>query len=110
MNDCIFCKIIKGELPSDKLYEDSEIIAINDINPVAPVHVLIIPRAHHNSVLEIKDTAIIGKMTKVAVDLAEKLGIESTGFRLAINTGRDAGQSVEHVHMHLLGGKELPWP
>lgn len=110
MNDCIFCEIVKGELPSDKLYEDNEIIAINDINPVAPVHVLIIPKVHYNSVLEIKDTAIVGRMTKVAVDLAEKLGIESTGFRLAINTGKDAGQSVEHVHMHLLGGKELPWP
>ncbi len=110
MNDCIFCMIAKGELPSTKLYEDDSLIAIRDINPVAPVHVLIIPKAHYNSVLELDDTAIIGQMTKVAKVLAVELGICEDGFRLAINTGKDAGQSVEHVHMHLIGGKELPWP
>lgn len=110
MNDCIFCMIAGGELPSTKLYEDDELIAIKDINPAAPVHVLIIPKKHYDSTLQVEDYEIIAKMAKVAVDLTEELGIKDTGFRLAINTGKDAGQSVAHVHMHLLGGKELPWP
>jgi len=110
MNDCIFCKIADGKLPSTKLYEDNELIAIKDINPAAPVHVLIIPKAHYDSIAKVDDTALIANMSRVAVELASRLGIKDTGFRLAINTGKDAGQSVEHVHMHLLGGKELPWP
>lgn len=110
MDNCIFCMIANGDIPSQKLYEDDNFIAIKDINPAAPIHVLIIPKQHYNSILELNDDSVIGKMAGIAKKIAIELGINTTGFRLAINTGKDAGQSVEHVHMHLLGGKELPWP
>lgn len=110
MDGCIFCMIANGDIPSEKLYEDDNFIAIRDINPAAPVHVLIIPKQHYSSILELNDNSIIGRMAEIAKKVATELGINDTGFRLAINTGKDAGQSVEHIHMHLLGGKELPWP
>lgn len=109
MEDCLFCKIIKGEIPSSKVYEDDEILAFNDINPAAPVHVLVIPKKHIVNVNEIKkeDEALIGSIfTKIPM-VAEKAGIKESGYRIITNCGKDSGQEVMHLHFHILGGKKL---
>ena len=107
--DCIFCKIVAGEIPSDTLYEDEELIAFRDINPQAPVHVLIIPKLHIASVAEL--TAEHQKLTEqlisLARNLADKEDITDSGYRLVINCGHDGGQAVAHLHLHLLGGRRL---
>jgi histidine triad (HIT) family protein len=110
-NDCIFCKIIEGELPSDIVYRDEEIISFRDINPIAPVHLLIVPRKHIPSIRDLKDKdlPLLGQMTVVANKLAEEEGLANTGYRLIINCGAEAGQTVPHIHMHLLGGRRLSW-
>ena len=107
--DCIFCRIISGELQSDILYQDDEVIALRDINPQAPTHILIMPKAHIPSLAEItKDhQALIGHMAQVANELANSEGIASSGYRLVINSGPDSGQEVPHLHLHLLGGRSL---
>lgn len=102
----LFEKIITGELPSDKLYEDERIIAIRDIHPQAPIHILIIPKAPVPKVHDLKETILIGEMVTVAQKLADEMGI-SAGYRLVINNGEKAGQTVFHLHMHLLGGERL---
>ncbi|MBR6033271.1 MAG: histidine triad nucleotide-binding protein [Clostridia bacterium] len=109
MDDCIFCKIIKKEIPSEIVYEDEQVIAFKDIHPVAPVHVLIIPKKHISAVTEIKedDEAVIGKIYSVINTIAEKMGIKENGFRVIVNCGKDGGQEVKHLHFHLIGGKEL---
>ncbi|MFC1872170.1 histidine triad nucleotide-binding protein [Chloroflexota bacterium] len=109
MTDCIFCKIAGGEIPSELLYEDDEIIVFRDIHPVAPAHVLIVPRKHIASLAEIPDAeaALVGRMTAVANGIARDEGIAETGYRLVINSGKDGGQVVPHLHMHLLGGEQL---
>jgi len=109
MSDCVFCKIIAGELPADIRYQDEELIAFPDINPLAPTHLLIIPRKHIPSLLEVSDaeTSLIGDMAKVANKLAKREGISEKGYRLVINCGRQGGQGVAHLHMHLLGGRQL---
>ncbi len=110
MEDCVFCKIIKGEIPSKKVYEDDEILAFYDINPIAKVHVLVIPKVHIESLLELKDEHkdllfnIFEKINKVA----EMVGVDKTGFRVISNVGKDAGQAVKHLHFHILGGETLP--
>ena len=107
--DCIFCQIAAGDLPSDTLYQDEEIIAFRDINPMAPTHVLIIPKKHIPSLVQLSDaeTPIIGHMTKVANQLAKQEGISEKGYRLVISCGKEGGQVVSHLHMHLLGGRDL---
>ena len=105
--DCIFCKIIAREIPSTLLYEDEELIAFSDIAPQAPVHILIVPKKHYASILEVDDYALPGKMIALAQKLAKEQGLAEKGFRLIMNTGAEAGQSVQHLHMHLLGGREL---
>lgn len=109
---CIFCKIAAGQIPSKKAYEDDQVLAFHDINAQAPVHVLIIPKKHIPSVLLLQpeDDALLAHMFRVAQKIAAELGVAETGFRLVYNTGADAGQSVPHIHMHLLGGRELAWP
>jgi histidine triad (HIT) family protein len=109
MADCVFCKIAKGEAPATIRYQDEEVIAFDDINPKAPVHVLIVPKDHIESSLDLtsEDDELVGKMTRVAVKIARKEGITDSGFKLIINTGQDAGQLVDHLHLHLLGGKTL---
>jgi histidine triad (HIT) family protein len=109
--DCIFCKIIAGELPSDIVYRDDEIIAFRDINPIAPVHLLIIPQKHIPSVRDLAgaELLLLGRMTVVANRLAENEGLAERGYRLVINCGEEAGQTVHHLHMHLLGGRVLTW-
>ena len=107
--DCIFCKIIKGEISSSKVYEDEEILAFKDINPLAPVHILIIPKKHIACAkdLKVEDEALIGKMFTVINKIAEELNLEN-GYRIINNCGEDGGQEVMHLHFHLLGGKKLP--
>ena len=109
MEDCIFCKIIKGEIPSNKVYEDEDILAFRDINPVTPVHILAIPKKHISSLVELKpeDEAIIGKIYMVINKIAKQEGISEKGFRVIVNCGEDGGQEVKHLHFHLLGGKKL---
>lgn len=107
--DCIFCKIINKEIPSSIEYEDDEIIAFNDINPVAPVHILIIPKKHIEALKDIEenDSKLIAKMMLVIKELAIKKGIDKTGYRVVTNSGEDSGQVVKHLHFHLIGGKKL---
>lgn len=109
MEDCIFCKIIKGEIPSNKIYEDDEILAFNDINPVAPIHILVIPKKHITSLAHIKeeDKKIIGKIYNVINKIAEQKGVKESGYRVIVNCGEDAGQEVMHLHFHLLAGKKF---
>lgn len=107
MENCIFCRIIRGEIPSRKLYEDDEIIAIHDIHPAAPVHFMLIPKLHIESLAHAEDShrAILGKMMVLAPKLAKDEGLRD-GFRTIINTGRAGGQEVMHLHMHVIGGKD----
>jgi histidine triad (HIT) family protein len=109
MADCIFCKIAKGEAPATIRYEDEEVIAFDDINPKAPIHVLIVPREHIESTLDLTSDhdELTGKMIRVAANLAKKMKIADSGYKIIINTGRDSGQLVDHLHLHLLGGKTL---
>jgi len=109
MADCIFCKIVAKEIPSQVVYEDEEIMAFNDINPVAPVHILIIPKKHIFSIKDIADNdqEFIGKMFTVIKNLAAEKGISDTGFRVVTNSGSDGGQEVGHLHFHLIGGTNL---
>lgn len=106
--DCLFCKIIAGEIPSTKVYEDETVYAFNDINPAAPVHILIIPKKHISSAAEITpdNSAVVAHIFEVASKLAKEKGLDG-GFRIVTNCGDDAGQSVHHLHFHLIGGKYL---
>ena len=112
MSDCLFCKISEGSVPSDKVYESDTLFAINDINPQAPTHILIIPRIHQDTLLdaEEKDHVLMGSVISVANQLAKEKGLDKSGFRLVVNCGADAGQSVFHIHFHLLGGRTMNWP
>ena len=107
--DCVFCKIVAGEIPSDILYQDDEVIAFRDINPQAPVHLLIIPKAHIPSLTELTESQspLMGHMVNVANQLAEKEGVSESGYRVVVNCGKQGGQLVAHLHLHLLGGREL---
>ena len=107
MEDCIFCKIINREIPSDIVYEDDEVIAFKDIRPVTPVHILVIPKKHISSLVELteEDEAVIGKIYTVINKVAKDAGILEKGFR--VNCGDDGGQEVKHIHFHVLGGKKL---
>lgn len=109
MSDCIFCKIIKGDIPSTNVYKDEHVTAFRDINPVAPTHILIVPNRHIESVdvLIPDDEPLIGKLFTVAKVLAEKEGIAEAGYRLVVNTGAESGQTIFHVHLHLLGGRRM---
>lgn len=106
MTDCIFCRIIKGELNSSLIYEDNDVIAFNDIRPIAPVHFLIVPRQHVVSLAECSDSeqSLLGKMLLLAPQLARQQGLN--GFRTMINTGREGGQEIFHLHIHVFGGSE----
>ncbi len=107
MSDCIFCKIANGEIPSDFLYEDDNVVAFRDLSPQAPVHVLVVPKAHHDNLIDGVPAETLASMAAAAKSVAEKTGIAKTGFRCIMNTGADAGQTVMHLHMHVLGGVKL---
>ena len=108
--DCLFCRIVRGEIPAKLVAATDECIAFRDINPQAPVHVLVIPRDHVASLDELRDGALLGRVGLFAADIARREGIAGSGYRTVINTGSDGGQSVGHLHMHLLGGRKLGWP
>ncbi|MCL2442355.1 MAG: histidine triad nucleotide-binding protein [Treponema sp.] len=112
MSNCLFCKIIAGEIPSKKIFEDDEMLAFYDINPVAPVHFLVIPKKHINNLLELEvtDAGLVGKLFHKAQELAKELGCEVKGGRFVINAKKDGGQTVDHLHIHFLGGRALGWP
>jgi len=109
MEDCVFCKIVAGQIPSDIRYQDEELIVFPDINPLAPVHLLVIPRKHIPSLIDLSEdeSSLIGNMAGVANQLAQTEGIAEKGYRLVINCGHQGGQGVAHLHMHLLGGRQL---
>jgi histidine triad (HIT) family protein len=110
--DCLFCRIIAGEIPADRVHEDDLVVAINDINPVAPVHQLLMPRRHVASAAELSeaDGPMLGRLFAVAAQLAAEAGLPERGYRLVSNVGAEAGQSVPHLHVHLLGGRRFSWP
>jgi len=112
MEDCLFCKIAKGDIPSNKVYEDDIMLAFHDIAPEAPVHVLVIPKKHISSIsaLEEDDAAIVGAIMLRIKALAEELGIAEDGYRVVANTGKNGGQTVPHLHFHVIGGRNLEWP
>lgn len=109
MEDCLFCKIIKGEIPSEKVYEDEDILAFKDIEPAAPIHILVIPKKHIDSLAQIQevDETVIGKIYRVINIIAEEQGFKENGYRVIVNCGKDGGQEVMHLHFHLLAGKKL---
>ncbi|MCK5490938.1 MAG: histidine triad nucleotide-binding protein [Candidatus Pacebacteria bacterium] len=106
---CIFCKIINKESPSDVVFEDETVLAFKNINPIAPVHILVIPKRHISSVVDIKieDTDLMGKLIFVAKKLACDFGVSQTGYKILIRVGKDGGQEIQHIHLHLIGGKKL---
>ncbi len=110
MSDCIFCKVINKEIPSDILHEDEDVIAFNDIDPKAPIHILIIPKEHISTFNDITDYNIIVKISKVIQKLVKDKNIDEQGYRVVVNCNQDGGQSVSHLHYHLLGGRQMQWP
>lgn len=109
MEDCVFCKIIKGEVPSEKVYEDEEVLAFKDIDPAAPIHILVIPKKHIATLLDVKkeESYLISHIYEVINNIAQDLGIEKDGFRVIVNCGKDSGQEVMHIHFHMLAGRKL---
>lgn len=108
--DCLFCRIVAGDLPADVIRESERTLAFRDINPQAPSHVLIIPREHVPSLNQLRDPEVVGRMAMLAAEIAKQEGIADSGYRTVINTNADAGQTVFHIHMHLLGGRGMGWP
>ena len=109
-DQCLFCRIARKEIPATIVAENDSMVAFRDVNPQAPVHILVIPREHVASLNQATDAVMIGKLSLFAADLAKREGIAESGYRTLINTNRDAGQTVFHVHLHLLGGRSLGWP
>ncbi|MGH8225537.1 MAG: histidine triad nucleotide-binding protein [Gammaproteobacteria bacterium] len=112
MDDCLFCKMVRGEIKPDTVYEDEEILAFRDVNPQAPVHILIVPKRHIAIVndLDAEDAALAGRLVLTAARLAAEEGIAESGYRTVFNCNAGAGQSVFHLHLHLLGGRHMGWP
>jgi histidine triad (HIT) family protein len=112
MSDCLFCKIVKREIPASIVFEDDRVLAFNDINPQAPTHILIVPKRHIASLNDLKpdDDGLVGELVRRAAAIAAERGHSAAGFREVFNTNRDAGQTVFHIHLHLLGGRSFHWP
>jgi histidine triad (HIT) family protein len=110
LQTCVFCQIIEGRLPAEVLYEDDDVLVIRDIAPQAPVHLLVFPREHVPSAADVSDGLVWSKVMAVAVSMARDLGLVEQGFRLVVNTGDGAGQTIPHLHVHLLAGRPLRWP
>lgn len=110
--NCIFCKIAKKEIPSRIVYEDDAVLAFEDIAPQAPIHILIIPKKHYSTLLELneEDRELLGHILLIAKNIAEQKGIDKSGFRIVMNCNSDGGQTVFHIHFHLLGGRQMHWP
>ena len=109
---CLFCKIINREIPASIVYEDDQLLAFNDINPQAPTHVLVVPKKHIATLndLQESDATLVGTLVQRGVAIAKERGIDAVGYRTVFNTNRDAGQSVLHIHLHVIGGRSLGWP
>ena len=110
MDECIFCRIVKKEIPAGIVYEDDNVLAFNDIAPQAPTHMLVIPKKHVASLSELKDYSVLADIFRVVNKLASEKGIDRSGFRTVINNGRAAGMAVDHLHVHVLGGRAFHWP
>ena len=110
MDDCLFCKIARGEIPVQKLAENEHALAFPDLRPQAPLHALVIPKTHLASLSDVRDWVVVGRLHELAVEVAKAKGLAVSGFRTVLNTGPDAGQSVFHLHLHVLGGRALGWP
>jgi histidine triad (HIT) family protein len=112
MADCLFCKIVTREIPGSIVYEDDHVLAFNDINPQAPTHVLVVPKRHVATLNEIgsEDDQLVGELVRRASAIAKERGLSAGGYRTVFNTNRDAGQTVFHIHLHLLGGRAMMWP
>ena len=110
MNSCIFCSIIKGDIPAEKLYEDDNVLAFKDVNAQAPEHFLVIPKEHISTPNDVTDEALLGKLNTTAVMIAKERGFSESGYRLVMNCNSDGCQSVFHIHLHCLGGRQLNWP
>lgn len=112
MSDCLFCRIAAGEIPADIVHQDDDTVAFRDIQPQAPVHVLVIPRKHLASYSDVgvEDVALLGQLARVAARVAKTEGVEDSGYRCVVNSGDDASQSVRHLHLHVLGGRQMGWP
>lgn len=112
MSDCLFCKIISREIKGSIVYEDDRVLAFNDINPQAPTHVLVVPKRHIATLNDLtpEDDQLVGELARRAAAIAKERGISAGGFRAVLNTNRDAGQTVFHIHLHLLGGRSMHWP
>ena len=108
METCIFCKIIKNEIPSSKVYENDDILAFKDINPQAPVHIIVIPKKHIENILKLNDESLLTKIHKAIKEIVREQNLDKQGFRLVTNTGEHACQTVKHLHFHILGGDKLP--
>ena len=108
MSDCIFCKISNGDFNTEFLFEDEQVVAFKDLSPQAPVHILVIPKDHSDSIKEMQDEAQVGRLITAAKQVASQLGLHD--YRLVVNTGSEAGQTVFHTHLHLLGGRAMKWP
>jgi histidine triad (HIT) family protein len=109
-DDCLFCRIVRGEIPAKFVFENTDCVAFGDIDPKAPTHVLVVPREHVASLNDASGTEMLGALFLAAAQIAKKEGIAEGGYRTVINTNRDAGQTVFHLHVHLLGGRSLAWP
>ncbi|ESS73879.1 HIT family hydrolase, diadenosine tetraphosphate hydrolase [Methyloglobulus morosus KoM1] len=110
MTDCLFCKMVAGDIKPDVVYENEAILAFRDINPQAPVHILIIPKSHITTLNDLNDVQLGGQILQVAVELAEQEGLTEDGYRTVFNCNRNGGQAVYHLHLHLLGGRQMGWP
>ena len=111
-DDCLFCRIVRRDIPASIVYEDDRVLAFNDINPQGPTHVLVIPKMHVESLNDVRPEhdALVGEMARRAAAIAAERGIAAGGYRTVFNTNRDAGQTVFHLHLHLIGGRSLAWP
>ncbi|MEO7359066.1 MAG: histidine triad nucleotide-binding protein [Gemmatimonadaceae bacterium] len=110
MSSCLFCRIVAGEIPSPRLAESDHAIAIKDITPQAPFHALVLPKRHVTSLAQVTDAAVIGDVMMLAAQVAREAGLDDGGYRVVLNTGADGGQSVHHLHAHVLGGRAMAWP
>ncbi len=110
MTDCLFCKMINGDIPVDKIYEDEDVFAFHDINPQAPHHFLVIPKTHIKTLNAADNAQLLGQLTLTASNIAKELGFADEGYRVVMNCNEQGGQTVYHIHLHCLGGRALTWP
>ena len=110
MSDCLFCKMVAGEITPSIVFENDEFLAFNDIQPQAPIHILIIPKKHISTLNEADDTVLLGRLLQISAQLSKQLGVAETGYRTVINCNAQGGQAVYHLHIHLLAGRQMLWP